>query len=396
MPRLTGRGVAVLAIAAVCFGIGQWLGYPVLRALGGAALGAVLAAVLVTARRPRVAVSREVYPDRVGRGRPAFARLRVDNPSAQRRHGELTADDRVGSGFQAVTVRALAPGAQAVYHYELPTDRRGRFEVGPLTLRRADPLGLSRSSQTAGDTTTLWVHPRVHPVRELAGGRPRHHHEGRSSDDPLHGSLDLREVREYVVGDEVRHLHWKATARTGQLMVREFTDPEQPRFTVLLDTRAPLTTPAVFEEAVDLAASLLSASTLAGHHCRLVTPGSLDVSEQGGPAAVRRLLDELCQLSPDKSGSLVPAEMARGGGRGGGHGGGLAVILAGALATDLAALAALRRHYSTTVVVVLGDLPPVELPGGQRRVEVDVPGARVLRVAQAQQAARRWNAVVVG
>jgi uncharacterized protein (DUF58 family) len=396
MPRLTSRGVAVLAVAAVCLGVGQWLGYPVLRALGGAAVGAVLAALVVTARRPRVAVSREVYPDRVGRGRPAFARLRVDNPGT-RRQGELTAGDRVGTGFQAVAVRALAPGAQAVYHYELPTGRRGRFEVGPLTLRRADPLGLSRSSQTTGGTTTLWVHPRVHPVRELAGGRPRHHHEGRSSDDPLHGSLDLREVREYVVGDEVRHLHWKATARTGQLMVREYTDPEQPRFTVLLDTRAPLTTPAIFEEAVDLAGSLLSASALAGHHCRLVTPGSLDVSERGGPAAVRRLLDELCQLSPDKSSSLVSAELARGGGRGGGHGGGLAVVLAGALAADLASLAALRRHYATTVVMVLGGgVAPTELPGGQRAVEVDVPGARVLRVGQAREAARRWNAVVAG
>jgi uncharacterized protein (DUF58 family) len=395
MPRLTGRGVAVLAVAAVCFGLGQWLGYPVLRGLAGAALGAVLAALVVTARRPRVAVSREVYPDRVRRGRPAFARLRVDNPGT-RRQSELTADDRIGAGFQAVTVRALAPGAQAVYHYELPTTRRGRFEVGPLTLRRADPLGLSRSGLTTGDTTTLWVHPRVYPVRALAGGRPRHHHEGRSSDDPLHGSLDLRDVREYVVGDEVRHLHWKATARTGQLMVRDYTDPEQPRFTVLLDTRGPLTTPEVFEEAVDLAASLLSASAMAGHHCRLITPGSLDVSERGGPAAVRRLLDELCRLSPGKAGSLVSAELARGGGRGGGHGGGLAVVMAGALAADLAALAALRRHYSTAVVVVLGDLPAGELPGGLRRVEVDVPGARVLRVAKAQLAARRWNAVVAG
>lgn len=400
MPRLTGRGMAALIVAVVCFGLGQWLGFPVLRGLAGAAFGAVLAGLVVTAQRPRVVVSREVYPDRVGRGKPAFARLRVDNPGT-RRQGELIADDRIGSGYQAVTVRPLAPGAQAVYHYELPTDRRGRFEVGPLTLRRADPLGLSRSSLTTGDTTTLWVHPRVHPVRALAGGRPRHHHEGKSSDDPLHGSLDLRDVREYVVGDEVRHLHWKATARTGQLMVREYTDPEQPRFTVLLDTRAALTTPQVFEDAVDVAASLLAASALAGHHCRLVTPGTLDVSERGGPAAVRRLLDELCLVGPDRAGSpagsLVSTELARGGGRGSGHGGGLAVVMAGALPADLTALAALRRHYATTVAVVLGGHAAGATPGGgSRGVEVDVPGVRVLRVANARKAVRRWNAVVAG
>ena len=395
MPRLTGRGVAVLVGGVVCVLLGQFLGYPVLRGIAGAALGAVLAAFLVTAKRPRVTVSREVYPERVRRGQPAFARLRVENPGT-RRQGELTADDVVGVDFQAVTVRPLAPGAQAVYHYELPTDRRGRFQVGPLTMRRSDPLGLGRSSQTTGDTTTLWVHPRVYPVRALAGGRPRHHHEGRTGDDPLHGSLDLRDVREYVVGDEVRHLHWKAIARTGQLMVREYTDPEQPRFTVLLDTRRPLSTPDGFEEAVDLAGSLLAAASLAGHHCRLVTPEALDVSERGGPVGTRLLLDELCQLAPCDADSLVPTELARGGGRGGGHGGGLAVVLSGAVEADLGALAALRRHYSTTVVLVLGGMAPIELPDGLRRAEVDVPGVRVLRVSNAQDAARRWNAVVAG
>ena len=101
MPRLTGRGVAVLVGGVLCVLLGQFLGYPVLRGIAGAALGAVLAALLVTARRPRVTVSREVYPERVRRGQPAFARLRVENPGT-RRQGELTADDVVGVGFQAV------------------------------------------------------------------------------------------------------------------------------------------------------------------------------------------------------------------------------------------------------------------------------------------------------
>ncbi|HEY0448966.1 DUF58 domain-containing protein [Actinophytocola sp.] len=376
--------MAVLAAAVVCFGLAEWAGYPMLRGLAGAALGAVVAALVITARRPRVAVTREIYPDRVRRGRPAFARLRVEN-AGSRRQGEFTAGDLVGSGFHAVTVRALPPGAQAVYHYELPTLRRGRFQVGPLTLQRVDPLGLGRSRLTTGDTTTLWVHPHLYPVRALVGGHPRHHHEGRTTDDPLHGSLDLRDVREYVVGDEVRHLHWKATARTGQLMVRDYVDPNQPRFTALLDTRAELTTAAVFEDAVDLAGSLATASATAGHRCRLLTPGGLDVSERGGASSVRRLLDELCQLEP-VAGTvpLVPAELARTGD----HGGCLVVVMAGAHHADLAALAALRQHYTTTVVVVLG--------GGRTGVEVKVPGVRVLHATDAKDAARRWNVVVAG
>ncbi|WP_260193643.1 DUF58 domain-containing protein [Actinophytocola gossypii] len=379
----------MLVTAVVCFVLAEWLGYPLLRGVAGAALGVVLAALLVTARRPRVAVTRAVYPDRVRRGQPAFAQLSVRNPGG-RWQGEFTAGDPMGSGFHAVTVRALGPGAQATYHYDLPTRRRGRFQVGPLTLQRADPLGLGRSRLTTGDTTTLWVHPRVLPVRALAGGHPRHHHEGRTRDETLHGSLDLRDVREYVVGDEVRHLHWKATARTGRLMVRDYVDPEQPRFTTLLDTRVELTTEAAFEDAVDLAASLLTASATAGHRCRLVTSGELDVGVAGGTQSVRRLLDELCELTPatDVDRPLVPPEFARSGDRGGA----LVVVLAGAHPADLAALATLRQHYATTVAVVLNAYPG----HGPTGVAVRVPGMRVLHASDAADAVRRWNVVVAG
>ncbi|GAB3460408.1 DUF58 domain-containing protein [Actinophytocola sediminis] len=385
MPRLTRRGWAVLVAAVLAYATGVVVGFPVLRALGGAGVGAVAAALVVTARRPRVTVDREAYPDRVRRGRPAFARLRVHNDNP-RRHGGFTAGDQVDGGFHAVAVRPLAPGADAVYHYDLPTTRRGRIQVGPLTLERVDPLGLGRSRLTTGDTTTMWVHPVVHPVRALIAGFPRHHHDGATTDESPHGSLDLRDVREYVVGDEVRHLHWKATARTGQLMVRDYVDPNQPRFTALLDTRSALLGREVFEEAVDLTASLLVAAAGAGYWCRLVTPGGLDLRSRGGQQAVRQVLDELCELTPTAgTPPLVPAPLTRPAGRGGS----LVVVLAGAHHDDLAALAALRQHYASTVVLTLAG-------GTDTGVTVRVPGAKVIAAPDARAAARRWNTVVTG
>jgi uncharacterized protein (DUF58 family) len=380
MPRLTRRGWAVLVTAVVAYACGEWVGFPVLRALGGAGLGAVAAALVVTARRPRVVVSREVYPDRVQRGRPAFARLRVHNDS-QRRHGGFTAGDRVDGGFHAVAVRPLAPGADAVYHYELPTNRRGRIQVGPLTLERVDPLGLGRSRLTTGDTTTMWVHPKTYPVRALVAGHPRHHHEGRTSDNSPHGTLDLRDVREYVPGDEVRHLHWKAIARTGRLMVRDYVDPNQPRFTALLDTRSALLPEEVFEEAVDLTASLMNAAAVAGYWCRLVTTGGVDLKLRGGQQSVRQVLDELCGLTAlDGTAPLVPAPLTRASDRGGT----LVVVLASAYHEDLTAVAALRPHYASTVMITLA--------GGTRTgVPVSVPGVLVVNAPNARGATRRWN-----
>jgi uncharacterized protein (DUF58 family) len=380
--RPTPRGAAVFVVSVVLIATAEWAGYPLFRVLGATGLGALLAAVAVTARGMRVAVSRDVYPDRVERGRPALAKLRVRNLAGRHQPG-FSAWDRAGGSTRTVQVRALAAGAEATYRYELPTGTRGLMTVGPLTLLRADPFGLARNRHPAGETGTLWVHPRRYPARARIGGFPRHHHDGTTTDDSLRGSLDLRDVREYQPGDEVRHLHWKATARTGRMMVRDYADPEQPRFTLLLDTRGDALPPAVFEEAVDLAASLLAASAAAGHHSRLVTSGGVDLATSGGPLAARQLLDELCRARQDSGAeqALVPGVLSAVR-----HQGGCLTVVtsgAGGLGT-LGGLAGLRARYSSFFVLDLGS-------GGVLPV---IPGARVLSADSAANAVRRWNEVV--
>ncbi|MGW5744497.1 DUF58 domain-containing protein [Amycolatopsis sp. NPDC003861] len=377
--RPTPRGVAVLVVSVVLVAAGEWAGYPLLRVLGAIGFGAVPAALAVTARGPRVAVSRVVYPDRVERGRPALAKLRVRNVAGRPQPG-LSAWDHAGGRTRTVHVQALAEGAEATYRYELPTGTRGLMTVGPLTLQRADPFGLARNRHPAGEAVALWVHPRTYPARALIGGFPRHHHDGATTDDSLRGSLDLRDVREYQPGDEIRHLHWKATARTGRMMVRDYADPQQPRFTLLLDTRGDVLPPAGFEEAVDLAASLLAASAKAGHHSRLVTSGGVDLATSGGPLAVRHLLDELCQVRQDSGAeqALVPGGLSAVR-----HQGGCLTVVT-ADAGGLGGLAGLRARYSSFFVLALGSagVPPV------------IPGARVLGADSAANAVRRWNEVV--
>ncbi|QFU91122.1 hypothetical protein YIM_29780 [Amycolatopsis sp. YIM 10] len=376
--RPTRRGIAVLVLGLLLVAFGQWAGYPLLRALGGILLAAVLAAVAVTARRVRVVVTRSVYPDRVQRGSSALARLRVRNPTTARQPGVL-ATDRAGGEAQTVRIRPLPPSTGATYHYELATRARGRMTVGPLLLHRADPFGLARNRLPTGETATLWVYPKQFPARALVGGYARHHHEGAATDELLRGSMDLRDVREYVHGDEIRHLHWKATARTGRLMVRDLADPRQPRFTVLLDTRPDSLPSQGFEEAIDLAASLLGASALAGRHSRLVTSSGLDVPTAGGPQAARQLLDELCLL--DQGGNddaVVPAVL----GTSRGFGGCLTVITSPG--AEMSSLAWLRSRYSPIFVFVLGAAGAAQT----------VTGARLLGAEDAEHAVRRWNEVL--
>ncbi|RZQ61528.1 DUF58 domain-containing protein [Amycolatopsis suaedae] len=390
--RLTRRGVAVGVAALVLYGLGELAGHPLPRALAGAALGALLAGVAVTFRRPRVDVHREVHPDRVEKGRPALARLLVGNPGTRRQAG-FTARERLERDLSlGVTVRPLAPGATATYHYELPTSARGKLTVGPLTLERADPLGLVRRPLSTGSTATLWVHPRVHAARALVGGHPRHHHEGTTTDDALRGSSDLRDVREYVVGDEVRHLHWKATARTGQLMVRDYVDPDQPRFTLLLDTRTAVLSAQEFEEAVEVAASLVSAAARAGHRCRLLTADGEDRMVFGGPPAVRQLMDVLCEASRGNAPAMIPDELAKPG-RTGLRGGCLVVVTGRAGKEHLSGLATLRPHYSSLFVIGVGT-HGLGVDGLGVHGVAGVAKARSISAVDAESAIRQWNAVV--
>lgn len=371
--RLTWRGIGTLVAAAVLFALGELAGYPVLLGLAVTAAVAVLAAVATIGRRPRVEVSRRVYPDRVERGRAAFVALRVRNPHSRRQAG-FTATDHVAAQPLTMTVRSLAAGAEVLYTNEVPTERRGRHRVGPLVLDRSDAFGLACRRLPLSDTATLWVYPRVHPVRVLAAGRQRQHHDGPATEAAPRGSVELREVREYVVGDEVRHLHWKATARTGQLMIRDCADPNQPRFTALVDNRPENPE---FETAVEIAASLLVAAVKADHRGRLVTSSGVDVATTGGSAALRRLLDELCVLdrATETGLPLAPPVLTQS------TGDSLVVVSAAVSPTDRAALAAVRSSFPDLVVISLGGAAAV-------------PGARVLSASGAADAIRRWQAVV--
>ncbi|MDX6238203.1 MAG: hypothetical protein QOG10_3018 [Kribbellaceae bacterium] len=377
--RLTGRGVAVLVASIVAYVVGEWAGYAFFRALAGLGLGAILAATVLTVRQPLVSVQRDLSPDRVERGRPALATLRVRN-TGSRWQPAFAAHDCAGDARQQVRIRRLGPDSEATYRYELPTSRRGRIEVGPLTLERRDPLGLARNSLATGEIATLWVHPRRHPTRTVVAGRPRHHHVGRTADDSLRGSADLRDVRPYVVGDEVRHLHWKATARTGQLMVRDFVDPDQPRLTVLLDTRTEPLPAATFEEAVEVVASILFAASMAGHRCRLLTSEGVDLAAPGGALASRKFLDELCaaKQSDDRAGGLLPRSLTTGA-----SSGGAIVVVTGARGTanDLAPL--LVRYSSVTVLGL-----------GPARGVAPILGARVILAGDAGEALRQWSGVI--
>ncbi len=227
-----GRGLA--ASSTVLIGLGMAFGYPELVVLGMAGIVAVLAALAYVARLPALAVTRVADPARVACGEACTMTMLVRNTGRWRSTG-VTATDACTGRPVTVPLPGLAPGAGIEGSYHLPTSRRGVLTSGPLWIRRRDPCDLARSARGYGQQQHIRVYPRVHPLGDTPAGATRSL-DGRLDRVP-HGSITFDSLREYVVGDELRRVHWRTTARMGALMVREDMDTSLPRLVVLLDNR---------------------------------------------------------------------------------------------------------------------------------------------------------------
>ncbi|MEO3777459.1 DUF58 domain-containing protein [Micromonospora sp. B11E3] len=279
---ITARGAGLLVAAVVLLGAGFRFAYPELTLLGVAAGGAVGYALLVALWRPRLEVRRHADPDRVSRGEPARMVLTVRN-TGRLRAANLLAEDRCGDRSVPVPVLRLRPGRDVAVAYDVPTDRRGVVRVGPLRVTRRDPLGLVALARAYPGTVPVWVHPRVHPLTAVPTGAGRSL-DGRVDGVP-HGSITFDSLREYVVGDELRRVHWRTSARVGELMVRENVDTSLPRIVVLLDNRAAAhRDPQSFESACEAAASVVVAALRADLPVVLLLVAPERPTAVGGPA----------------------------------------------------------------------------------------------------------------
>jgi hypothetical protein len=253
----------------------------------------------------------------------------------------------------------------------VPTERRGVVPVGPLRVTRGDPLGLVSLSRGYGDTANVWVHPRIHLLRAVPAGLTRSL-DGRIDKVP-HGTITFDSLREYVVGDELRRVHWRSSAKVGQLMVREQLDTSEPTIVVLLDDRAAAhPDPESFEVACEAAASVIAAAVRedlpVGLH--LVT------GERGGP-----YLDVLTEVTLS-AGEIAPRIRSLRTGR---LGDTLVFLTGPGGKADLGAVSGLRGPYPVVVAGVFGDRDGAPVSAGD--------GLIVIEAEDGAQFAAAWDGV---
>ncbi|MEE1741056.1 DUF58 domain-containing protein [Streptomyces sp. BE147] len=364
---LTTRGRSFLAAgvaAAICAYV---LGQGDLLRVG--LLLAVLPLVSVTVlhrTRYRVAGSRRLSPSRVTAGSEARVRLRMDNVSRVPT-GLLMLQDRVpyvlGPRPRFVLDRVEAGGIREV-SYKVRSDLRGRYPLGPLQLRLSDPFGMCELTRSFSAYDTLIVIPRTEPLPTLRlAGEASGYGDGRQRSLALAGEDDVI-PRGYRHGDDLRRVHWRSTARYGELMVRREEQPQRARCTVLLDTRRSgyqgAGPDSAFEWAVSGAASALVHMLERGFAVRLLTdtgdsvpgegPDGFAGSTQESADSAGLMLDTLAVIGQSDGEGLSPAyDVLRGGNEG------LLIAFLGDIDEEQAAVAARMRQRSGAAVAFVLD-----------------------------------------
>jgi uncharacterized protein (DUF58 family) len=165
-------------------------------------------------------------------------------------------DIPVGPGLVEVHVPLLRGGADHRERLAISAARRGVIQVGPMTVGRGDPVGILRREHAWPGVQQIFVHPVTVPIPSTSAGLVRDL-EGAPTSDIVDADLSFHAIRQYVAGDSYRHVHWKSTAKTGTLMVRQYEETRHSRIAVVLDLdSASYASDDEFEMAVSAAASL--------------------------------------------------------------------------------------------------------------------------------------------
>ncbi|OEI69580.1 DUF58 domain-containing protein [Curtobacterium sp. ER1/6] len=314
---VTGLGWTVAAVTLVAFVAGYRFGLREVVVVGFAGTVLVVVAVLALLGRSRLRIRMRLPQHRVAVGDDAGVVVTAENP-ARLPSVPTTVEVPVGTGLVDVAIPSVAPDGVFEQQVPVPTVRRGVLDVGPVTGVRADPVGIVRREVVWTAREQVIVHPRTIAIPSTSTGLVRDL-EGQATTDLSPADIAFHAVREYQPGDDPRTIHWKSTAKSGALMVRQFEDTRRSHLVVALATgRGEFADDDEFELAVSAAASLGTRAVRDGREVSVV------VSERTPEYAKRpvyavhrlrtvtptRLLDEFATVGLSDS-CLPVAEVAR-------------------------------------------------------------------------------------
>jgi hypothetical protein len=252
---LTPLGRGVLATGVLAAVVAAWFNWQEFAQLAVVAL-ALLALAIVWQLLPGAPSGRLLLPHQrtVEGSAPPTAHLEVEAGAMPMLFPRVV----VPVGWRTVQLRLpfLSPFARHSEVVVLPAMPRGVHAVGPVTYEKTDIVGLVSRRLEIATSRELYVSPRVVELSVFAGGLTNDL-DGATSQQLSMSDLAFHALREYVPGDDLRHVHWRSSAKAGELLVRQYHETRRGHVTVLLDgTTSSYPRLRDFELAVSVATSI--------------------------------------------------------------------------------------------------------------------------------------------
>jgi uncharacterized protein (DUF58 family) len=299
---MTTRGRAALALGAATYLAGWAFGSRPLDLVAVGLLLAVFAAWLVvrfTARPLELRRSTKLVPIE---GEDVQVRVEVELEAARAPAGITLVERYEKLGERRTQLER--EGRHLWTRYVLTSVPRGRYRIEAAAVVE-DAFGLERSARPLAEAGALIVYPRLTELERLFSETGEHARDGRRLLLQRPSGFDLHSVRDYVEGDSLRKVHWRSTARRGQLMVKELEDSPRDDLAVVLDAWRGCPRP-VFDVAVRAAGSILQTYARRSRRVSFVFAGAaVEVQRVQAEGDWRRALELLAGAEADGAEALA-------------------------------------------------------------------------------------------
>lgn len=289
---VTAAGWTVLALAVTAVTLSLVFGWQEFTYLGLVLAAALVVALLFLIGRSSFRVLIELTPRRVVVGDRALGRMLVTN-TGTRTVSPTRMELPVGRAVAEFPLPSMAAGEEHEELFAVPTNTRAVIVAGPAESVRGDQLGLLRRAVRWTEPVELFVHPVTVRLAPTASGLVRDL-EGQVSRKITNSDIAFHALRPYVPGDDRRYVHWRTSARIGQLMVRQFEETRRSQLTIVHNTRTDLYgSEQEFELAISVTASIAAQVIRDGTQMNVV-------SESGvwRTPSVTSMLDHSCRIDP--------------------------------------------------------------------------------------------------
>jgi len=302
---VSAMGWLVLGAAIVFIVAGRILGWQEFFYLGVTLAAGLVIAVAFVFGRSAYRVGIELTPRRVTAGDRALGRLVVTN-ARDKSSTPSRLELPVGAGVAEFVIPGLKANEEHEELFAVPTNRRAVIVAGPAVSVRGDQLGLMRRTVKWADPIELFVHPVTARLAPSAAGLVRDL-EGEVTKTITNNDISFHALRAYEPGDDRRYVHWRTSARTGQLMVRQFEETRRSQLIILFaGDKKHFASDDEFELAISVMASLGVQVLRDGTKLDVVTE-----QVQLRTRTVSSLLDDSCRIEQASSKFATTREFAR-------------------------------------------------------------------------------------